>query len=150
MTTGSDTHLVRAAETAARRLTGSPNDYDAVLDRVGEARFVLIGEASHGTHEFYRERAAITRRLIEEKGFVAVAVEADWPDAYRVNHFVRGRSDDRTAERSLGGFTRFPTWMWRNSDVIEFVDWLRRHNRETTGSPVGFYGLDLYSLITSI
>jgi erythromycin esterase-like protein len=146
----SDKHLVDAAGTAAHRLTGTPDEYDALLDWVGDARFVLIGEASHGTHEFYRDRAAITQRLIERKGFSAVAVEADWPDAYRVNHFVRGTSNDATADRALAGFERFPTWMWRNTDVLRFVEWLRLHNARTARSPVGFYGLDLYSLFTSI
>src|SRR5437588_1000385 len=122
MTMRSDDHLVRAAGTAAHRLTGKPDEYDALLDWVGDARFVLIGEASHGSHEFYRDRAAITRRLIEKKGFGAVAVEADWPDAYRVNHFVRGSSSDPTADQALAGFKRFPTWMWRNADVVTFVD----------------------------
>src|SRR6266567_1921519 len=103
-------------------------DYDPLLELVGDARFVLIGEASHGTHEFYAERARITRRLIVEKGFIAVAAEADWPDAYRVNRFVRGIGDDATAIDSLGGFRRFPTWMWRNADVLNFVGWLRDYN----------------------
>ena len=94
----------------------------------GDARFVLIGEASHGTHEFYRERARITRRLIEERGFTAVAVEADWPDAYRINRYVRGTSDDPDALAALGDFQRFPRWMWRNADVLEFVEWLRDYN----------------------
>src|SRR2546421_5436312 len=89
---------------AARPLTGSAIDYDALLELIGEARVVLLGEASHGTHEFYRERARITRRLIKEKGFVAVAVEADWPDAYRVNRWVREGGDDPTALEALGGF----------------------------------------------
>jgi erythromycin esterase-like protein len=113
---------------------------------------VLLGEASHGTHEFYRERAQITKRLIREKGFTAVAVEADWPDAYRVNRYVRGRGDDVEAIDALGGFRRFPAWMWRNADVLDFVGWLRAHNDETgTGRPgAGFYGLDLYSLHASM
>jgi erythromycin esterase-like protein len=89
---------------------------------------VLLGEASHGTHEFYRERARITRRLITEKGFRAVAVEADWPDAYRVNRYVRGASDEANANDALGDFKRFPTWMWRNTSVLEFVEWLKDHN----------------------
>ena len=109
----------------------------------------MIGEATHGTHEFYRHRAVITKRLIEEKGFTAVAVEADWPDAYRVNRWVQGADDDPDAERALGGFERFPTWMWRNADVLDFVGWLRSHN-ERTDRPTGFYGLDLYSLYRSI
>jgi erythromycin esterase-like protein len=113
---------------------------------------VLIGEASHGTHEFYRERARITTRLIAEKGFSAVAVEADWPDAYRVNSYARGVGDCRNADEALGGFNRFPTWMWRNTDVLNFVDWLRTYNDSLpANSPkVGFYGLDLYSLYGSI
>ena len=89
---------------------------------------MLLGEASHGTHEFYRERARITKRLIEEKDFTAVAVEADWPDAYRVNRFVRGRDEDRTGEDALGGFGRFPVWMWRNTDVLDFVRGARSHD----------------------
>src|SRR5205814_2333401 len=117
--------LVAAATRAAQPLAGRRDDYDSLLARCRGARFVLIGEASHGTHEFYRERAAITRRLIAEHDFNAVAVEADWPDAYRVNRFVRGRTDDRDADQALAGFKRFPTWMWRNADVLEFVTWLR-------------------------
>src|SRR5438045_3544123 len=125
--------------------------YDALLDVIGEARFVLVGEASHGTHEFYRERARITRRLIEERGFSAVAVEADWPDAYRVNRWVRGATDGRALD-ALNDFKRFPAWMWRNSDVLEFIDWLRRHNDSLPANRqrVGFYGLDLYSLNSSM
>ena len=131
-------------------LEGGARDYDRLIDRVGRARFVLIGEASHGTDEFYRERAAITRRLIAEKGFNAVAVEADWPDAYRVNRYVRGTSCDRSANRALSDFRRFPSWMWRNDVVLDFVRWLRAHNESSPGSRAGFYGLDLYSLFTSI
>ncbi len=135
-----------------RPLSGTAFDYDAILDLVGDARVVLIGEASHGTHEFYRERAAITQRLIIEKGFSGVAVEADWPDAYRVNTYVRGQSAVPNAERALAGFTRFPTWMWRNTDVVRFVEWLRERNASLRNgaTPTGFYGLDLYSLYTSI
>ena len=137
---------------AARPFAGTPADYDPLLALVGEARFVLIGEASHGTHEFYRMRADLTRRLIVEKGFGAVAVEADWPDAYRVNCYVRGGSGDPDADAALGDFTRFPTWMWRNTVVVEFVRWLRAHNDALPedGPKVGFYGLDLYSLRASL
>jgi erythromycin esterase-like protein len=106
---------------------------------------VLIGEASHGTHEFYRHRAVITKRLIEERGFRAVAVEADWPDAHRVNRWVHGAPEDPDAEHALRGFERFPTWMWRNADVLDFVGWLRAH-RERSREGVSFFGLDLYSL----
>ncbi len=109
-------------------LTGASDDYDQLLERVGSRRFVLLGEASHGTHEFYRERARITKRLIEEKGFTAVAVEADWPDAYRVNRYVLGESTDVDAQTALADFRRFPAWMWRNTDVVSFVEWLRARN----------------------
>ena len=137
---------------AARPLEGAGVDYERLLGLVGASRFVLLGEASHGTHEFYAERAEVTKRLIEGKNFTAVAVEADWPDAYRVNRYVRGESDDRDARAALGGFERFPTWMWRNTVVVEFVEWLRAYNDALPASAtrVGFYGLDLYSLYTSI
>jgi erythromycin esterase-like protein len=137
---------------AAHRVTGSPSDYDALVEAVGEARVVLLGEASHGTHDFYHERALITERLIEEKGFGAVAAEADWPDAYRVNRYVRGMSDDEYAIDALADFRRFPAWMWRNTDVVEFVDWLRARNDALPAgaSRTGFYGLDLYSLRASM
>ncbi|MFL5802360.1 MAG: erythromycin esterase family protein [Roseiflexaceae bacterium] len=144
--------LTAAIRDAAQPLTGAAADYDRLLDRIGDARLVLIGEASHGTHEFYRQRALITRRLIAERGFIAVAVEADWPDAYRINRYVRGTGDGATAIDSLAGFQRFPTWMWRNADVLDFVGWLRAHNDALPpGMPkAGFYGLDLYSLYSSI
>ena len=145
------TGLIEAVCTTAHPLNGSAQDYDPLLDLIGDARIVLLGAASHGTHEFYRERAEITHRLIQEKSFAAVAVEADWPDAYRVNRYVRGMSDDADAVEALGGFSRFPAWMWRNTDVVEFVNWLRAHNDQLQdGAPkVGFYGLDLYSLRAS-
>jgi erythromycin esterase-like protein len=140
-----------ALQDAARPLTGRAEDFDPVIDLIGDARFVLIGEASHGTHEFYRVRAEITKRLIRDHGFAAVAVEADWPDAYRVNRYVRGRAGDSDAAEALGGFRRFPQWMWRNADVLDFTGWLRSHNEGLAESArVGFYGLDLYSLHTSI
>ena len=137
---------------AALPLVGERNDYDPLMKLIGHAPLVLIGEASHGTHEFYRERAQITKRLIKEKGFTAVAVEADWPDAYRVNRYVRGMGTDRDAVEALSGFKRFPSWMWRNADVLDFVGWLRSYNDDLPNSAtkVGFYGLDLYSLHTSM
>lgn len=137
---------------AAQPLIGARGDYDELLRLVGEARFVLLGEATHGTHEFYRERAEITKRLIEEKNFNAVAVEADWPDAYRVHRYVRGGDDDAGADGALAGFKRFPAWMWRNADILDFVQWLRGHNESLANDAhrVGFYGLDLYSLNASI
>jgi erythromycin esterase-like protein len=133
-------------------LSGKVHDYDPLLELAGNASLCLLGEATHGTHEFYRERAEITKRLIKEKGFTAVAVEADWPDAFRVNRYVRGLSDDKDANEALGGFKRFPTWMWRNTVILDFVEWLREYNTSLalTAPKVGFYGLDLYSLYTSI
>jgi erythromycin esterase-like protein len=147
-----DDQAIRALRGAARPLVGAVRDYDPLLALIGDARFVFLGEASHGTHEFYRERAQITKRLIREKGFTAVAVEADWPDAYRVNRFVRRRSDDAEAIDALAGFQRFPAWIWRNADVLDFVGWLRAHNdvARPPASTVGFYGLDLYSLHASM
>ncbi|SFD21275.1 erythromycin esterase family protein [Massilia yuzhufengensis] len=135
---------------AAHPLTGAASDYDALLELVGDARFVLLGEATHGTAEFYDERARITRRLVEEKGFTAVAVEADWPDAWRVNRYVRGEGADPDGRAALSGFERFPAWMWRNTSVLAFVEWLRTHNAASGTAKAGFYGLDLYSLFTSI
>jgi erythromycin esterase-like protein/predicted phosphoribosyltransferase len=127
----------------------SDADLEHVLELIGDAHLVLIGEASHGTHEFYRTRAALTQRLIAERGFTAVAVEADWPDALRVNRYVRGQGADASSDEALGGFRRFPRWMWRNTVVQEFVEWLRAYNQQAD-APAGFYGLDLYSLHTSM
>jgi erythromycin esterase-like protein len=135
----------------AHPLSGGPNDFDDVVELAAGRQYVLIGEASHGTHEFYRIRGEITKRLIREQGFDAVAVEGDWPDAYRVNKYVRGAGDDPDASDALGGFVRFPQWMWRNADVLEFLGWLRQHNENRPAElSVGFYGLDLYSLHASI
>lgn len=144
--------LTDTIEASAHVLHGQAKDHDPLLEMIGDARFVLLGEATHGSHEFYRERAHITQRLIAEKGFMAVAVEADWPDAYRVNRYVRHQSNDSGSEEALSGFKRFPTWMWRNTDVVNFVEWLRSYN-DNVSTPidsVGFYGLDLYSLFTSM
>jgi len=147
-----DSALINALRETAYPLAGSARDYDPLIGRIGEARFALLGEASHGTHEFYCERAEITKRLIAEKNFTAVAVEADWPDAYRLNRYVRGASDDVDAVEALADFRRFPTWMWRNTVVVEFIEWLRAHNDALPpgAEKVGFYGLDLYSLHASM
>jgi erythromycin esterase-like protein len=143
--------VVAVVRDHALRLGGDPSQYDALLDGIGDARIVLLGEATHGTHEFYRERAFITRRLIAEKGFSAVAVEADWPDAYRINRYVRGTGSDEEAVDALNDFGRFPTWMWRNADVLDFIGWLRAHNDGLPSDKrAGFYGLDLYSLRSSM
>jgi erythromycin esterase-like protein len=145
-----DTHEIVCS--SAEPLVGSPSDFDALMDLVGDARFVLLGEASHGTHEFYRIRAQISKSLIAERGFNGVAVEADWPDTYRVNRFVRGSGNDLDSVEALSGFQRFPQWMWRNADVLDFIGWLREHNDEQPleDRKCGFYGLDLYSLHASI
>ena len=152
MTGGEDGAALEAIRAAAVPLHGDDGDWDALMDLVGDARLVLLGEASHGTHEFYRARARITQRLITEKGFTAVAVEADWPDAYRVNRYVRGAGADASPEEALGGFKRFPQWMWRNTDVVQLVGWLRAHNLGLRDGArrVGFYGIDLYSMFGSI
>jgi len=136
----------------AQPLAGEARDYNALLQLIDDARFVLIGEASHGTHEFYFERAAITKRLIAEKDFSILAIEADWPDSARVHRYVRGVSSDANPDQALSGFRRFPTWMWRNKVVLEFVEWLRGFNEklDPKRAPVGFYGMDLYSLHASI
>ena len=132
----------RGGRAAARASTIPPSR--APFDRFADARVVLLGEASHGTSEFYRARAAITRRLIERHGFTIVAVEADWPDAASIDRYVRHRP---RREGEEAAFERFPTWMWRNTEVDAFVRWLRGHNE---GRPheamTGFYGLDLYNL----
>ena len=140
--------LVRAS---ALPITGAETDYDSLMAMIGDARFVLLGEATHGTQQFYHERARITRRLIEEKGFSAVAIEGEWPDAEGVHRFIRDDRGAATAERALAGFTSgFPEWMWANTAIRDLVVWMRRHN---TGRPaadqVGFYGLDVYSLFES-
>lgn len=144
--------ILEAMRREAHPLTGDHRDYDALMALVGDARIVLLGEASHGTHEFYRERTRITKRLIAEHGFTAVAIEGDWPDAQRVNRYIRGARDDADAEQALAGFRRFPTWMWRNGDVLDLVGWLRDHNDglHRTARKAGFYGLDLYSVGASM
>ncbi len=150
--TTEDEILIDAIAETARPLAGSMNDFDPILEMAAKARVVLIGEATHGTDEFYEQRAELTKRLIVEGGFRAVAAEADWPDAWRVNRYVRGVGTDPDAIDALGDFKRFPAWMWRNADVLDFVGWLRERNDRIAepAAKAGFYGLDLYSLHTSI
>jgi len=123
---------------------------DNLLARIAHSRLVLLGEASHGTAEFYEMRARITRELIEKKGFNVIAVEADWPDAAHINHYIHGAAPDPLLESTP--FSRFPTWMWANDSVLEFTRWLKVHNEKLAApqQQVGFYGLDLYSLYSSI
>jgi len=124
---------------------------DELAARAARASIVLIGEASHGTKDFYATRADLTRRLIAEHGFRAVTLEADWPDTFRAHRYVTGRSDDRDAVTALADFRRFPAWMWRNETMRDFVDWLAEFNRSRPeNNAVGLFGLDLYSLYGSI
>lgn len=130
----------------------STADLGPLLERIARKRFVLLGEASHGTAEFYRWRAAITRRLIEEHGFTTVAVEGDWPDCYEIHRFVSGYEGAATDARgALEAFGRWPSWMWANEEVLAFISWLQRWNLGApAGERVGFYGLDVYSLWDSL
>jgi erythromycin esterase-like protein len=127
-------------------------DVDTLLRLVGSARLVLLGEATHGTQEFYRYRAEMTRRLIVDKGFDAVAVEAEWAAALRASRYAQNTEDDAGAEQALRGFERFPRWMWRNTETVAFLEWLRERNAAVpeASAHVGFYGLDLYSLRESM
>jgi erythromycin esterase len=127
-------------------------DLDPLLDRIGDARFVLVGEASHGTHEFYDWRARLTRRLVAERGFDLVAVEGDWPDCYAISRCVTGDPEAPADPLEvLQRFERWPTWMWANQEVLDFTRWLRTHNSARPADErVGFYGLDVYSLWESL
>jgi erythromycin esterase-like protein len=146
-----EARLVEAVAAGAVPLTGAAADYDPLLALTAGARYALLGEQTHGTHEFYRERARISRRLVEEQAFTAVAVEADWPEAERVNLYLRGGGTDAAAERALGNFATFPRWMWANADVRDFVGWLRERNAAVAEpARVGFYGLDLQSMFESL
>ncbi|QBY55744.1 erythromycin esterase family protein [Cupriavidus oxalaticus] len=138
-----------AVREAAQRLQGNASDYDPLLDMARGKDFVLLGEATHGTAEFYRMRAQITQALVRGQGFDAVAIEGDWPDAWRVNRYVQGEGND-SAKEALSDFERFPSWMWRNREFLAFIEWLRGHNASLPPERrVGVYGLDLYSLYRS-
>jgi erythromycin esterase-like protein len=143
-------HLIDSIREAAFLVGGSRRDYDPLLEMAQGARFVLLGEATHGSHELYRERARITQRLIAEQGFNGLVVEADWPDAERANRWAQGLPGDGSAEQALGGFQRFPVWMWRNTVVVEFLSWLREQNAVSRRAPAVFHGMDLYSLHASM
>ena len=150
-----DTHIIAAIRRAAVRPSVDTRLERRIVDAIPPStRFVLIGEASHGTDEFYRMRAEFTQALIQERGFHAVCVEVDFPDAFRANMYARGLGGDATPEAALDDFIRFPTWMWRNTAVRDFLAWLRCHNDAVPGQgagpgKVGFYGMDLYSLHSS-
>jgi erythromycin esterase-like protein len=146
-----DRALCENIRQAATPLIGTHGDLDPLIDEIGDAPIVLLGEATHGTHEFYSLRFEITKRLIEEKNFAAVALEADWPDALTVNRFIHDPDPDADPMLALGAFQRFPMWMWRNTVFLEMILWLRSHNqKESTGVRTSVYGLDLYSLYKSM
>lgn len=149
MTTEGPRTALTVVREHAYRLTGASRDYDPLLEAASGKTFVLIGESTHGTQEYYRMRAEITQRLVVELGFDSIAIEGDWPDAWRVNCYVAG-DQSAGAEAALGEFQRFPVWMWRNHEVLAFVRWLQAWNQERPQAErVGFYGLDLYSLYRS-
>lgn len=126
-------------------------DLDPLLDRIGDANYVLLGEASHGTHEYYTWRAQISKRLIEEKGFSFIAVEGDWPDCYHLNKWVKDNAPKGSLQDVLSKFKRWPTWMWANWEIAAFLQWLKKHNHTLKyKQKVGFYGLDVYSLWDSL
>ncbi len=145
-----DTRLISLIKKNAYPLKSDKNNFDSLLDLIGDASWVLLGEATHGTQEFYSLRAEITQQLIEKKGFSVVALEADWPDAHRINEYIQHESSDKTFS-ALDGFKRFPQWMWRNTVVVDFIGWLYRYNgKATAAKKISLYGLDLYSLFSSI
>jgi erythromycin esterase-like protein len=130
----------------------SKADLQPLFDRIGDCSIVMLGEASHGTHDFYTWRAHITRRLIQEKGFQFIAVEGDWPDCYRLNRFIKGLDEkDKSAFKVLQAFNRWPTWMWANWEMVALADWLYEFNKsKPLNKRAGFYGLDVYSLWESM
>jgi erythromycin esterase-like protein len=150
-----DEHGVSSLASAVRQdaipIEGA-RDLDPLLELIGDARYVLLGEASHGTADFYTWRSEISKRLIREKGFTFIGVEGDWPDCYRVNRFIKSYADSGQSARDvLHAFSRWPTWMWANEEVVELVTWLRRYNNAVPADrQVGFYGLDVYSLYDSM
>lgn len=148
----SDTDALAERVRHAARPLESSEHLDPLLDAIGDARFVLLGEASHGTSEYYTWRTELSKRLIREKGFSFIGVEGDWPDCYRVNRYVKGYADaGRSAEEVLHAFERWPTWMWANREVVALAEWMHEHNRSLPpGQQAGFYGLDVYSLWESM
>jgi erythromycin esterase-like protein len=149
-TMANEQRLIEAITRVARPLRDDA-DLDPLMERIGDARVVLLGEASHGTHEFYTWRDRITRRLVAEKGFHFVAVEGDWPDCYLVNRWIKGQDAGQSVRGMLHAFERWPTWMWANEEVARLAEWLRQHNDALPAERrVGFYGLDVYSLWDSM
>lgn len=144
-----DQNMLKDLKAHAIQLTGKPTDYDALLDYIGDAQIVMLGEATHGTKEFYDIRAEISQRLINEKNFNAILIEGDWPDAYHVNRYIH-QQEHKNAQEALAAFDKFPTWMWRNASMVALVEWLAVYNKQKQKQKVSFYGLDLYSLYRSI
>ena len=130
----------------------SDSDFAPILEAIGDAKIVLLGEASHGTSEFYTVRAKLSKLLIEQKGFSALAVEGDWPSSQHVNRYIKGYDEDKeTVQEVLNAFRRWPTWMWANEEIAEFIDWLKMYNnKRIRNQKVGFYGIDMYSLWESM
>lgn len=146
-----DASLIDLVRTKAIALTGSSADYEELLEAIGDRSIVLLGESTHGTHEFYEARAAITRRLIEEKGFSALALEADGPDCQPVNQFIQGTSTTEDPVSAMSRLQRFPMWMWRNREMLELISWLKSHNhRPTTKHQISVFGLDLFNLSAAL
>ncbi|HWU33274.1 MAG TPA: erythromycin esterase family protein [Marmoricola sp.] len=150
-----DELMTSAAINQVRHLARSLNDIadlDPLVDLLAERRFACIGEASHGTHEYYRWRAELSKRLIQEHGFTWIGVEGDWPDCWRINRWLRGHENQgQTADQILARFERWPTWMWANHEMVDFLDWLHQWNAtRPMDERVGFYGLDVYSLWDSL
>lgn len=144
--------LIQELNDVVEPISEQKNKYDSLLEKIGDARFVLIGEATHGTHEFYQARVEITQQLIQKKGFVAVAIEGDWPDVYRIHRYIQATDNKGDALKALEDFKRFPMWMWRNTTLPPFIKWLRNYNDRiiSPSAKIGFYGLDLYSLYRSM
>jgi erythromycin esterase-like protein len=146
---GRDSNILDILKQTSSKLENT-SDLDPLIERIGDARYVLLGEASHGTSEYYSWRARITTRLIQEKGFSLIAVEGDWPDCYNVNRYIKGYvQTDAKAAAVLGSFKRWPTWMWANWEIVALSEWLRQHNL-LVDKKVSFYGLDVYSLWESM
>src|SRR5438445_3974002 len=145
------TELTTAVRALAQPLN-SAADLDPLMEQIGDAHYVLLGEASHGTADYYTWRTLLSQRLIREKGFSFIAVEGDWPDCYRVNRYVKGLDGTESDAREvLHAFDRWPTWMWANEEIVDLAEWLRRHNDALPEDrQVGFYGLDVYSLWDSM
>lgn len=143
--------LINIINNDAKELSNQNNDYSILLDKIGDSRFVLLGEATHGTHEFYQARIEITQELINKKNFMAVVIEGDWPDTYGIHRYLQGKSAKNNWQDALMNFKRFPIWMWRNKTLPPFLQWLRNYNDGISLSQkIGFYGMDLYSLNSSM